>query len=373
IPDAKEGIFQVTHEDSGKTVAHLGSYYTIPGDLIVIVPYNNKVIISKKITDGRQKKRLFDLGKEIQLQKRYGYIFRTAAKLASREEILAEVEELEKELIETQQTITEFPDKIGEIYSNFRSVNVIFPAMVKKHFDRVRRDVIPTIDYHHIFKSAHDKPYIARNPRRRNRNWRNKAVNYLPGDKLVDFTEKLLVGVSKNILTKIGHNFIPAYFQEFLDKGEKLKITHQKLTGETMNLSPGYIQDVIHEDEIPDKIVLKRFLKEGGLYDGLNTPIERGDYSISEFQEGNWYYTSNYYTRKKELKGRYFNINTPIEITREGIRYVDLEIDVVENMVGDREVIDEDLLNRALEYQIITEELHEKAKTITQKIKNREI
>ena len=51
ITDAKEGIFQVSHEDQGKIRASLGSYYTIPGDLIVINPYNTKVIISKEIVD----------------------------------------------------------------------------------------------------------------------------------------------------------------------------------------------------------------------------------------------------------------------------------------------------------------------------------
>ena len=91
IPEGKEGIFQVTHEDCGKISAQLGSYYTIPGDLIVINPFDNKVIISKEITSGRQKKRLFDLGKSIQNTKKYGFIIRTAAELVTDEEIIEEV------------------------------------------------------------------------------------------------------------------------------------------------------------------------------------------------------------------------------------------------------------------------------------------
>ncbi len=373
IPDSKEGIFQITHEDSGKTPAHLGSFYTIPGDLVVIVPYNNKVIISKEITNPRQKKRLFDLGKDIQRRKKYGFIFRTAAEIATRDEIIGEVEELEKHLIDTQNVITQFPDRIGEVYSNFRSQNVIFPAQVKKELDQIRREVIPTIDYHHIFKSVKDTPYIESDVDKRRSDWRKTAITYCPGDKLVDFTEKLLTGFNIETTEKISQNFIPAYFDAFLQGGDRLEITHQKLTGKTMKLVPGFIQKVEREDGIPDKIILKRYMKEGGLYDGLNTPIEQGDYSISEFKEASWVYVSSYFSRSGELKGRYFNINTPIEITRDGIHYIDLEIDVVENMMGEREIIDQDLLDRALEYQIITEELHEKALVIANKILNNEI
>ncbi|MCK5346462.1 MAG: ribonuclease E/G, partial [Candidatus Heimdallarchaeota archaeon] len=131
IPDMKEGIFQVTHEDGGQIRASLGSHYTIPGDLLVIVPNNNRVIISKEIVNGKQKKRLFDLGKEMQSKKKFGsFIFRTAAELATAQELKEEADRLEADLIQTQNIITQFPERIGEIYANYRSTNVIFPVQV---------------------------------------------------------------------------------------------------------------------------------------------------------------------------------------------------------------------------------------------------
>ncbi|MCK5343234.1 MAG: DUF402 domain-containing protein, partial [Candidatus Heimdallarchaeota archaeon] len=60
---------------------------------------------------------------------------------------------------------------------------------------------------------------------------------------------------------------------------------------------------------------------------------------------------------------------TPLEITRKGgIHYIDLEIDVVENMVGKRKIIDKDLLDKALAFGIISDELHSKALTIAENI-----
>ena len=386
IPDSKEGIFQITHEDSGQIRASLGSHYTIPGDLLVLVPNNNRVIISKEIINGKQKKRLFDLGKEMQSTRKYGFgiIFRTAAELAMATELKEEADRLEEDLIQTQNIITQFPERIGEIYSNYRSLNVIFPVQVKKEFDAVRGEIIPTIENHHMIKSSHNPRWTLSE-----RNRRDKKVegpkkytrgasshrsevekSWVVGD-LVNFTEKLLKSVSKESQTVISNNFMSQYYRDFLQPRHSINIIHQKLTGKTLNLSSGFIRSIDWDriTDIPSRITIKRRMREGGLYDGLNTPIEAGDYAIGEFQQGNWYYVSSYYGRDAELKGRYFNINTPLEITyKGGIHYIDLEIDVIENMVGKRKIIDLDLLDTSLAFGIISDELYSKALTIAENI-----
>ncbi|MHA1647630.1 MAG: DUF402 domain-containing protein [Promethearchaeota archaeon] len=390
IPDSKEGIFQVTHEDCGKSNASIGSFYTIPGDLIVIVPYNNRVIISKEITQGYQKKRLFDLGKSIQQEKKYGFIFRTAAQYASDQEIVQEANELEEDLIKTQNEITQFPDKIGEIYSNYRSMNIIFPAQVKREFDGIRSDVVSTLDYHHMLKSGIPKQDYQKTSTTKAYDRSNKRRQYNKSEKqgkyernsrtsnqndespqfgvFIEFTEKLIKNINPEGINQINENFLHNYFKETLKNRSQINILHQKLTGKTLSLTPGYIQHVENSRSLPVEIVVKRRLHAGGLYDGLNTPIENGDYAISEFQQGSWYYISSYYDQKGELKGRYFNINTPIEISQTGVHYIDLEIDVIENMVGERKIIDQELLDRALEYGIITDEIHGKAMVIAENI-----
>ncbi|QEE16491.1 ribonuclease E/G [Promethearchaeum syntrophicum] len=373
IPDAKEGIFQVTHEDSGVINPSLGSFFTIPGDLVVIVPYNDRVIISKEIINGRKKKWLFDLGKDIQRTKKYGFIFRTAAALASEKEILEEVDKLEEDLIQTQNTITKYPEKIGEIFSNYHSINVIFPRQIKNSFDDVRRQMLPTMESHHIikanpkinqykrfYKTKDDKPSFEKKIQ-------ENEIKFTPSD-LLTFTENLMYGLDKRANEKICRNYLKQYYNDFLKPRKILNILHQKLNGKTIKLAPGSIHSIEYESGRPHLIVLKRKLREGGLYDGLNTPIEMGDYAIGKYTIGNWYYMSTYYSKKNEIKGRYYNINTPIELSHQGIRYIDLEIDVVENMIGERKIIDQEYLDKTLNLNIISQELYDKAFGVAENI-----
>ncbi|MCF2140849.1 MAG: ribonuclease E/G [Candidatus Lokiarchaeota archaeon] len=370
IPDAKEGIFQVTHEDNGINQASLGSYYTVPGDLIVIVPYNNKIIISQEIRQGRVKKHLFDLGKEIQRNKKYGFIFRTAAEVASDDEILDEVEELEQELIKIQTTITQFPNKIGEIYSNFRSLNLLFTKPIKYQFDGFRREIIPTLSNHHEIKSLLYQKHFQRI-------WHlyqgqdfsdEEAIKEDNLEKLLHYTEMLMEGLDKKSQNIIDQKFAKIYYKGFLIPRSRLNILHQKLTGKRFSLTSGYIQEIEWQDDLPVRILLRRNLHPGGKYDGLKTPVERGDFAMTEIGNNNWYYISTYYSANREIKGRYYNINTPIEITKKGIHYIDLELDIVENMVGDRTIVDQELLDQALAKKIISDEIYSKAITIAENI-----
>ncbi|MHA1521669.1 MAG: DUF402 domain-containing protein [Promethearchaeota archaeon] len=371
IPDSKEGIFQVTHEDNGRNRASLGSYYTVPGDLVVIVPYNDRIIISKEIFNGRVKKHLFDLGKDIQGSKKYGFIFRTAAELANDDEILEEADRLEQDLIEIQNTITKFPDKIGEIYANYRSLNIIFPKQVKMQFDEMRQKRIPTLANHHTIKSMVGLRY---EPRQRGgyRGERKtfsfeKMGNFYIED-LVNYTEEIMVGLDKNARRIISGRFMKKYFAEFLKPRLRMNILHQKLTGKRLMLTSGNIQSYNFGKDTPSSVKLKRWMTPGGLYDGLKTPIEEGDYAITTFREDDWYYVSTYFSRNNEIKGKYYNINTPIEISSYGIHYLDLEIDVIENMVGERTIVDKELLDQALEMGIISEEVHSKALGLAENI-----
>ena len=82
-------------------------------------------------------------------------------------------------------------------------------------------------------------------------------------------------------------------------------------------------------------MLVKRSFSQGR-YDGLNLPIEEGDYGITEVREGSWCVKHSYYSKGGRLRGDYCNINTPLELYPDGARY--LEVDVVRK-VGEKPVI----------------------------------
>jgi predicted RNA-binding protein associated with RNAse of E/G family len=76
-------------------------------------------------------------------------------------------------------------------------------------------------------------------------------------------------------------------------------------------------------------VVFRREFLEGR-YDGLDVPIRKGDYCLTEIREGEWYVKHSYYSKQHLGIGNYYNINTPTELYPYGARYVDLEVDVIQ-------------------------------------------
>ena len=117
-------------------------------------------------------------------------------------------------------------------------------------------------------------------------------------------------------------------------------------------------------------IEIGRFIKSSGMYDGLEVPREPGDYVITTIPIGKWWLRHEYYSSKGELKGVYYNVNTPPEILANAIRYVDLEVDVVLWPDGKYKIIDLEELESAYDMGIISETLMEKAKKAITEIEN---
>ncbi|HSR10968.1 MAG TPA: DUF402 domain-containing protein [Thermodesulfobacteriota bacterium] len=110
---------------------------------------------------------------------------------------------------------------------------------------------------------------------------------------------------------------------EPLGKAESLRLDHIKISGKPVHLREGALLETKGS-----RVRIKRSFTQGR-YDGLRLPIEAGDYSVTEFEEGAWHVKHAYYSRDGRLKGEYYNINTPVELYPFGGRYLDLEIDVV--------------------------------------------
>lgn len=148
-------------------------------------------------------------------------------------------------------------------------------------------------------------------------------------------------------------------------KGKMIIIEHVKPNGEVIILGKG---KVTKSDSQRGIIEIKRELQPGGKYDGLAIPKELGDYAITEFQAGSWSYRTAYYSKDNKLKGEYYNVNTPIEIYPDRVRYVDLEIDVVRDSSGAVKAIDEGLLLEDVAASYITERLAQQAKAVAASI-----
>ncbi len=79
-----------------------------------------------------------------------------------------------------------------------------------------------------------------------------------------------------------------------------------------------------------------------------------------------------YYDRNGNLKGEYYNINTPVEIyPPDEARYVDLEVDIVKWPDGKKEIVDKDKLAAHYEDGIITEKLYRSVLRIAQEVYDR--
>ncbi len=204
------------------------------------------------------------------------------------------------------------------------SAELEFPFAAKTALDDLRNRVLPTVPRHHHLR------IIA-----------SDDVNLLEEETLTGHPEK------RNAL---GRNMEKSLVWGRFQKGKEIQIEHVKLDGRVIFLSEG---EIVGEDFEQKKRVLRRSRFKGrSKYDGLGIDKREGDYAVSEVQ----------FRKDGTLIGRYVNINTPVEFYPNRIRYVDLEIDVVQMPDGRVIVTDEDDLEKQFEAGTLGKELKERAK-----------
>jgi hypothetical protein len=300
---------------------------TFPGKYIVIIP-NRAVKISRKIKDPEERERLYALGK--QYLKRYGILFRSSA-VGKEEKLVEEIEGLYEE-VEKILSSSELFSAPSVIRKGKDILKIYFGWEAKKKLDELRGETLPTIKNHHLYKTMKELSTA------------------------VDLGEKLNAeGVDKSLVETTFVSLFAASLNEYL------KLVHVKEY-------PVVLGDAEVIEFEPPKLILKRTFFGKGYYDGLEVKKEFGDYAITEIEEGKWYLVHTYYSKDDELKGRYYNICTPVEVYLDKIRYFDLEIDVVEGADGQRSIIDEDVLKRAVENEIIGEKLSKKALSVAKEL-----
>lgn len=175
-------------------------------------------------------------------------------------------------------------------------VQMEFPWTSKKTLDEIRSTVTPTLAKHHRLRIVESKGLADSE------------------DHLQDHPETKSALESKHFLESI---LVP------LRKAERGLIEHVKIFGKRVRPREGLLVEVNEKS-----ILLKRQFSKGR-YDGLDLPIENGDYGLTEAREGEWFVRHEYFSKDGKLKGKYYNINTPVEFYPFGARYVDLEVDVV--------------------------------------------
>jgi hypothetical protein len=174
--------------------------------------------------------------------------------------------------------------------------NLELPGGAKEKLDSIRARVVPTLKNHHRLKIINPELLEAA----------ETEFARHPGDRM-DLEKRLLREAILDPLTKEG----------------RVRLEHIRASGKAMRPREGTLQSV---DD--DRIVFKRSFSKGR-YDGLDLPIRKGDYCITEIKEGEWYVRHVYFSKEHLRIGEYFNINTPTELYPYGARYIDLEVDVI--------------------------------------------
>jgi len=324
--EEEEVLVQVLEMNDKPT---LTTRITFSGEYCVIIPEND-VKISRKIRDESERERLIEVGKRAK-PKNFGVLWRTSSEYVGEETLLHEAQELAKNAEYVMDRFTELEGP-GLIKEGKHHMKVIFGGQTKQSLDSIRGKVVPTIEYHHMLKSAG-----------RDISFAVDVIEKIKGERDIEGIDELFTSVFRQVKgPKIG---------------DDVTLEHIKPSSH-----PVYIEGAKVKKFAPPYIKLKRYISSRGHYDGLNVPKEPGDYAITEMKEGAWHFTHTYYDRDSTIKGEYHNICTPIEIFPSRIRYIDLEIDVVRRPGEAPEIIDEDLLQKRVEEGVFSRKIAEIAK-----------
>ncbi len=323
-------LVQVIDIPTGARKPVLSMFLGLPGRYAVLVP-QKAIKFSKRLQDHTQRQFMQELAESF--LKDRGVIWRTAAQLKSDEELTAELQQL-CALAEEVAQRSKGCEAPGLLLEGDSVIQFEFPGGAKRSLDELRNVILPTMEGHHKRKAA-------------------GAVL------TTDFAE---AAINRGMRVKISAESLIPPIRKIIS------IEHVKPDGEIKILGKG---KVISSDAEKQLIRIRREMRPGGHYDGLSAQKQPGDYAITDFQEGAWSYKTSYYSQDGRLKGEYVNINTPIELYPDRVRYIDLEIDVVKEPSSSIKIIDEGALQRAVEAGFVSEKLAQRAKAIAQELNTR--
>ncbi|MGA2938370.1 MAG: DUF402 domain-containing protein [Syntrophobacteraceae bacterium] len=213
--------------------------------------------------------------------------------------------------------------------------NLELPGGAKERLDRVRSSVVPTLKNHHRLKIIN--PDLLE----------SAEIEFCrhPEDAM---------GLEKRLLRE-------AILEPLIKEG-MVRLEHIRPSGKPMHPRLGILQSVRE-----NRVVFKREFSKGR-YDGLDLPIRKGDYCLTEVREGKWYTRHSYFSKEHLRIGEYFNINTPTELYPYGARYVDLEVDVIQRAGENAFPIDQEKLEVLARKGCIAKDLQNKVLMVSKQL-----
>ena len=203
-----------------------------------------------------------------------------------------------------------------------------FTKPAKNFLDQIRAKVAPTLPGHHLLKTV-------------------------DSNRVDEAEEKYAETDLQKVAQELWEELVGPYYSP----GKTVTLWHLK-AGEPAIRQTGEVLERTGET-----IILRRNFGPGGIYDGLGLPKEPGDYGFFELHLDKWWGKRRYFRADGTLIGEIYNIHTPPELLPKGVRYLDLELDLVR--VG-KEIclIDEELLEKKVREGLIPEALARRAKEV---------
>ena len=138
IPNLKKGqeiIIQITKEPVNNKGVRVSSSVSLPGRFCVLLPFDGKIGISKKISDYRERRRLRSIARNI-LPKNYGLIIRTVAKHQPEDALKDDMNSLLKTWHEIETTVkNEEPPSL--VYQDLSTTNSVIRDLLTNDVSKV--------------------------------------------------------------------------------------------------------------------------------------------------------------------------------------------------------------------------------------------
>jgi Ribonuclease G/E len=330
-----EIVVQVERKRIGRKTPILTTQLKIVGNHAILAQKSNSGV-SLKIRDINKRAELYALGKQL-APEGWGIIWREPAAHKPKTVLEDEVAKLCEKVKALNEAVFS-ADAPALLVEGLHFMDVEFPYNAKRKLNSLRASVSPTIEGHHFYKSCGGNVSAA-----------------------LEMAEKLLEkGQSKGEVEELFKAQIQPHFPE---EGSKVDVEHVKLSGTVFYLGQATIEAINSQT-----ISYSRTIKADGFYDGLGVAKEAGDEAISETKLGEWHITTSYFSKDGKWKGSYININTPVEIYPEAIRYIDLEVDICIRPNGETKIVDMEKLEKALEKGYVSKKLFEKVENAVREV-----
>jgi ribonuclease G len=138
IPKLAKGqdiLIQITKEPVNNKGVRVSSSISLPGRFCVLLPFDGKIGVSKKISDFRERRRLRNIARSI-LPKNYGLIIRTVARNQTEESLSDDLKNLLKTWQEIESTVkTEKPPAL--IYQDLNTTSSVIRDLFTPDISKV--------------------------------------------------------------------------------------------------------------------------------------------------------------------------------------------------------------------------------------------